>query len=111
MTAVYVLIQHVLMSAERGYENKALNARIGAFTSWARTSDRAARTRPARDQFLQKFEDEVDPEGILPERERRERAVSARKAYMLQLAKRSAMARRIKAGMGIAEPEKAAGEQ
>jgi hypothetical protein len=54
---------------------------------------------------LRKFEDEIDPEGILPEKERRERAMSARKAYMLQLAKKSAMARRVKARMEMAEAE------
>lgn len=89
------------MRRENG--DKGLNARIGAYTSWARTSDRPARTKPARDRFLQKFEDEVDPEGVLPVEERRERAMSARKAYMLRLAKKSALVRRIKAGIEIDE--------
>jgi hypothetical protein len=56
---------------------------------------------------LQKFEDEVDPEGVLPERERREMAMSARRAYMLQLAKRSAIARRIKAETEMTESDTA----
>lgn len=75
---------------------KNINARIAAETSWTRTSDRAARTRPARETFLQRFEKQVDPDGTLPPEERRQRAEHAKRAYMLQLAKRSAAARRAK---------------
>jgi len=35
---------------------KDINARIAAETSWARTADRSARTRPAREAFLRRFE-------------------------------------------------------
>lgn len=49
----------------------------------------------ARDAFLARFEREVDPNGELPEHERRTRAEHAKRAYMLQLAKRSARARSI----------------
>jgi hypothetical protein len=98
----------MLVSAVRRDDgDKGLNGRIGAHVSWSRTSDRSARTKPARDKFLEKFERQVDPEGILPQKERRQRAESARKAYMLQLARRSAMARRIKAGMEMAEADAA----
>jgi hypothetical protein len=96
----------LLVSAVRRDDTgRSLNARIGAFTSWARTSDRSARMKPARDRFLEKFERQVDPEGILPEKERRQRALTARKAYMLQLARRSAIARRIKTGMEMGESD------
>jgi hypothetical protein len=70
---------------------KNVNGRIGAEVSCARTHDRTARTRPARETFLKRFEKEVDPDGTLPPEERRERAEHA---YMLQLAKRSAAARK-----------------
>jgi hypothetical protein len=73
---------------------KNINARIAAEFSWARTRDRPARTRPARDAFLKRFEKEVDPDGTLPPEERRQRAEHAKRAYMLQLAKRSAAARK-----------------
>jgi hypothetical protein len=73
---------------------KNVNGRIGAEVSWARTHDRTARTRPARETFLKRFEKEVDPDGTLPPEERRERAEHAKRAYMLQLAKRSAAARK-----------------
>ncbi len=43
-----------------------INGRIGAELSWSRTEDRSARTRPAREKFLQRFERQVDPDGKLP---------------------------------------------
>jgi hypothetical protein len=73
---------------------KNIDRRIGAEISWSRTRDRSARTRPARDKFLERFEREVDPDGTLPVEERRRRAEHARRAYMLRLAKRAVAARR-----------------
>lgn len=67
--------------------------RLGAWTSWARTEDRAARTLPARRAFLDRFEKEVDPLGELPIQERAKRAEWARKAYYQRLAMKSAAAR------------------
>ena len=67
---------------------KNINARIAAEISWARTPDRSARTRPAREAFLKKFETEVDPHGTLPAEERARRATHALRAYMLKLRKR-----------------------
>jgi hypothetical protein len=67
---------------------KNINARIAAEISWAHTADRSARTRPAREAFLKRFEKEVDPDGTLPPRERQQRAEHAKRAYMLQLTKR-----------------------
>ena len=75
---------------------KSINARIAAEISWARTHDRAARTRPAREAFIRRFEKEVDPDGALPPEERKQRAEHAKRAYMLQLAKRSAAVRKAK---------------
>lgn len=54
----------------------------------------AARTKPARDGFLARFEREVDPGGRLDPERRRERAEHAKRAYMLGLAKLSAERRR-----------------
>jgi hypothetical protein len=73
---------------------KDINRRIAAEISWSRTDDRSARTRPARQKFLQRFEREVDPDGVLPPDERRRRAEHAKRAYMLRLAKRAVMTRR-----------------
>jgi hypothetical protein len=73
---------------------KDINRRIAAEVSWSRTADRSARTRPARQAFLNRFEREVDPNGELPPDERRRRAEHAKRAYMLRLAKRAVAARR-----------------
>jgi hypothetical protein len=73
---------------------KDINRRIAAEVSWSRTYDRSARTRPARQKFLQRFEREVDPDGVLPPEERRRRAEHAKRAYMLRLAKRAVKARK-----------------
>jgi len=73
---------------------KDINRRIAAEISWSRTVDRNARTRPAREKFLQRFEREVDPDGTLPADERRRRAEHAKRAYMLRLAKMAVAARK-----------------
>jgi hypothetical protein len=72
----------------------ALHARAAAHRSWANTVDRSARTAPAREKFLARFERLVDPDGSLPEAERIRRAESAKKAHFLALAAKSAAARR-----------------
>lgn len=61
--------------------DRQLNGRIGALESWARTTDRTARTAPARSAFLSRFDDAEDP-------------AAARRAYFLRLAAKSAEARR-----------------
>ena len=75
---------------------RSTRARLAAHTSWANTSDVLARTAPGRDGFLARFERDVDPDGTLPEAERRRRAESAKKAYMAGLALKSVKARRAK---------------
>lgn len=71
--------------------------RIGGLVSWANTDDRTARTQPARDAFLKRFEDEVDPERRLSPQERAKRAEAARKAHFARLALKSARVRRCRA--------------
>ncbi len=75
-------------------EHRALVARIAAHQSWANTADPTARTAPARKAALDRFEREVDPEGVLPPAERTRRAEHLRKAYFTRLALKSAQARR-----------------
>jgi hypothetical protein len=67
---------------------------MAAHTSWANTNDRSARTAPARKALLERFEREVDPDGVLPPEERARRADAARKAYYTKLALKSSQARR-----------------
>ncbi len=76
---------------------RSMQARLAAHTSWSRTSDASARTKPARDAFCERFEIEVDPNGELDPAERARRAAHARKAHFLRLALASAKARRAKA--------------
>jgi hypothetical protein len=79
-------------------QDRSLISRIGAAQSWANTKDRAQRTAPGRQKFDQRFEKQVDPDGVLTPDERRRRADHARKAYFLSLALKSAKARRARAG-------------
>lgn len=72
-------------------------ARLAAHTSWANTTDPTARTAPARQVALGRFEREIDPDGVLPEAERKRRAEHLRKAHMARLALKAAQARRRRA--------------
>lgn len=79
---------------------RSLHARIAAHSSWAACPDRTARTAPARDAMRRKFEDQVDPDRLLSEKDRALRAESARRAHYLSLALKSANARRAKRAKG-----------
>lgn len=72
---------------------RSLRARIAAHSLHA-TVDAQEHTAPARKAFLDRFEREVDPDGILPEAERRRRAGHARKAHFTRLALASSRARK-----------------
>ena len=70
----------------------ALRGRIGAFVTHSR-HDPHETTAKARETFLGRFVDEVDPNRTLPEPERLRRADAARHAYFAALAYKSARAR------------------
>lgn len=67
-------------------EERALAAKIAAHESWAKTSDRSARTAPARAARDQKFLDAADGDPV--------RAAHLRKAHFARLALKSAQSRR-----------------
>jgi len=69
---------------------RRLRARIAALALHAQGG---TNTAAARSRFMQRFEQEVDPEGLLPELERRRRADFARRLYFARLALLSAKAR------------------
>lgn len=73
---------------------RSLSASIAADTRWSRTPDRAAATAPARRALEEKFEREVDPEGILDPALRAKLAQNAKSAHYKRLALKSARARR-----------------
>ncbi len=81
------------MPAERTPQQRALAARIAAHSKWAVT-DPTEGTAAARAAFLDRFEREVDPDGVLPAGERARRAEHLRKAHFQRLALASAKARR-----------------
>ena len=85
-----------------------MRGRAGAHASWANTEDRTARTAAARAKALRRFEEQVDPDGVLDPVERAVRAEHARKAYMLKLAMASAKARRLRAQAADIEADLAA---
>ena len=74
--------------------DRVLIASLASHESWARTEDRAARTQPARDALLASFEEQADPDGVLPPEERARRAEHLRKAHFKRMALKSAQARR-----------------
>lgn len=64
---------------------RVLLGRLGAYTMQSRHDGREI-TREAREAFMRKFEQEVDPDGVLDPTERLRRAELARKAHMTRLA-------------------------
>lgn len=79
----------------------SLLGRLGAHASWANTTDRSARTAPARAALEQKFLDATDGDPV--------RAAHLRKAHFARLALKSAQSRRkaraVTATAGAAEAE------
>jgi hypothetical protein len=69
-----------------------LKGRIGAHALHSKYNSKEL-TKPARASFMARFEREVDPGGVLPEKERMRRAEQAKKAYFARLALLSAQKR------------------
>lgn len=70
-----------------------MRARMGAHALHA-SHDPRKTTEKGRRKFLDRFEKEVDPDGVLAPDERARRAGHARKLYFTRLAYASAKARR-----------------
>jgi hypothetical protein len=71
---------------------RSMRGRLGAHTLHS-THDSTELTVNGRKAFMNTFEAQVDPEGILSPEERSRRAQSARKAHMTRLALLSSQAR------------------
>lgn len=81
-------------------EERSMRARIAAHSLHAQHDSREI-TAPARQAFMDSFERNVDPEGVLDPAERRRRAEHARKAHFTAMALKSSEVRRQrKAGAG-----------
>lgn len=72
---------------------RSLRARLAAHTMHAKNDSRTT-SAPGRAAFLSSFEQKVDPDGVLPEIERKRRAEQLRRAHFARLALLSAQARR-----------------
>ncbi len=77
-----------------------LRGRIGAYVQHSRHDPRLT-TAAARVAFLDRFEREADPDGVLDPVERRRRALALRKAYFARLAYKSAQMRRQRASKEV----------
>ncbi|HEX2923375.1 MAG TPA: hypothetical protein VHS28_05035 [Chloroflexota bacterium] len=75
---------------------RILRSRLGAYSLHAKYDSKQL-TEKGREAFMTRFEREVDPEGVLPQKERQRRAEHARKAYFTSLALKSVKNRRKKA--------------
>jgi hypothetical protein len=75
-----------------------MRARLAAHEMWANEPDPTGRTAKARAAFLSKFEQQADPDGVLPPEERRRRAEHLRKAHFTRMALASSRARSRKGG-------------
>ena len=78
----------------RDPSERFMAASVAANTRWANEPDRTAATSRGRAAFDRRFDDEVDPDRKLTPDERARRVQSARKAYFMGLALKSARARR-----------------
>jgi hypothetical protein len=72
---------------------RILRARLAAHSLHAQVNSRD-HTAPARRAFMDRFEDQVDPNRVLPNAERQRRAEQAKKAYFTRLALKAVQARR-----------------
>jgi len=74
-------------------QQRRQHALLAIHTRWANEPDPIAATTPARRAFLDRFDRQVDPEGVLPPQERARRAAHARKAYFAKLSLESSRKR------------------
>lgn len=82
-------------------EQHRAHARYMALVQWSKTEDWSARTQTAREAFMRRFEDQVDPDRRLPAEQRARMAEAARRAYFVRIGRKSADARAArKAGAG-----------
>ena len=88
-------------------EQRKLRAQAAAYARWSRHDPKEAMAK-VREGFHARFLDEVDPGRVLPEVERRRRAVAAMNAHMKSLALASSR-KRSKPAQVDDEPEAVAG--
>lgn len=77
-------------------EQRSQRARMGGLATSAR-HDSKEYTQPAHEGWFNRFLNEVDPRGELPEPERMRRALAAQRLYMQKLAWKAAKTRKARA--------------
>ena len=77
-------------------EHRSRAARVAIYTRLA-TADRKEMTAPARAAAMDRFEKQVDPNGLLDPAERAQRAEYAKKAYFTAISAKGVAARRANA--------------
>ena len=77
-------------------EQRSQRARIAALTRWAHENPTKNALR-GQAGLIRRFENEVDPDRVLPEAERNRRVQALRRAHMITLARKSAKARKKRA--------------
>jgi len=80
------------MTAPLTPEQRAQRARAGAYAQHSKYDTRET-TKAARTTWLNSFERQVDPDGVLDPSERARRAQAALRAHMTSLALKSSRAR------------------
>jgi hypothetical protein len=88
-----------MIRRRRRTSDQTLRGRIGAYRLHA-LHDSLVTTAKARKAFLDSFEVQVDPDGVLTLEERRRRATAARRAHFIRLARLSAISRRAQRPLG-----------
>lgn len=83
------------MSKHADETDRSLRARVAALTLHSQVDGREI-TAKARKTFADSFEQKVDPNGVLPEEERKRRASKLKRAHYTELARKSAVSRRAK---------------
>jgi hypothetical protein len=77
---------------------RSVRGSLASDVSWSRTVDRTARTEPGRRAFREKFEREVDPDGVMDPVTRAKAAESARRAHYKRLSLKASKAAKARKG-------------
>jgi hypothetical protein len=86
-------LPHDRFMSAKNPDDRRVVAQIAANARWSQQDPKPALV-PVRAARMARYENQVDPEGNLPEAERQRRAQAALRADMLRMALRSAQARR-----------------
>lgn len=73
---------------------RRLRAQLAANTRWSREPDRHSATAPGMRAIFEYFINQVDPDRVLPEKQRLKMAENARKAHLASVQLKASKARR-----------------